>query len=212
MLRILAGPAGAGKTQALDRVMGRGEVLIDFSLLFLALAPKMKGRERSDFDPRIPLTSALFYSAIRQARKRELSGWITTATGDRASLSQLQELAGTERVYVLDPGPLRVLEQLGERIDTRALRAGGASRACFAAAGRWFGMAKLEALPNVGSLVDFDLGELAAVGDGAAGYVSAVVDVDLLAGASGNLQGVALTAFAVAALRREVYKVENVEA
>ena len=193
--------------------MGRGEVLIDFSRLFLAIAPKMKRRERSDIDPRIPLTSALFYSAIRQARKRELDGWITTATGDRASLSQLQELAGAERVYVLDPGPLRVLEQLGERIDTRARRAGGASRACFAAAGRWYGMARLEALPNVGSLVDFDLGELADVGAdiGVAGYLASASDIDLLAGA-GNLKGVALTAFAVAALRREVYKVENVEA
>ena len=207
MLRILAGPAGAGKTQALERVMGRGEVLIDFSRLFLALAPKMKGRERSDFDPRIPLTSSLFYSAIRGARKRELAGWITTATGDRASLSQLQELAGTERVYVLDPGPAVVLERLGERDDIRA-RAVRASKACYAAAVRWFGSEALAALPRLSTLVDFDLGELAAVGAdiGVVGYAPAAGDLDLLACASGKLQGVALTAFAVASLKREVYE------
>ena len=202
-LHILAGPAGSGKTQTLDRVMGRSEVLIDFTSLFSAIAPRSRGRERVGYDPRIPLAMYLYTVAIRQARQRELDGWVTTATGARANLNRLQELAGAERVFVIDPGPKVILEQLGQRNDTRA-RGGGASEACFSAVENWYGDA-LSEVDDLAALVDFDLSERTV--RNAVGYVPELTDVDLLDGR--KLSGTAATVAASAAITREVYDVEE---
>ena len=204
-LHILAGPAGSGKTQTLGRVMGRTEVLIDFTSLFSAIAPRSKGRERVGFDPRIPLTMYLYTVAIRQARQRELDGWVATATGARANLNRLQELAGAERVFIIDPGPVAVLEQLAQRNDKRA-RGGGASEACFAAVENWYGDAALSEVDDLAALVDFDLSERSI--RNVVGYVPELTDVDLLGGRK-VVTGSAVTVAAAAAITREVYDLQE---
>ena len=136
MLQVLSGPAGAGKSGYLRRRLRPADVLIDFGVLFVALAGQERdeaGRfpERVEGDPRLLLVAWLRTAAIRQARERELSGWITTSDGRRDVLDRLQGLAGADRLHVLDPGEATVRERLRRSQPGR----GGS---CRRAVDRWY--------------------------------------------------------------------------
>lgn len=105
----IAGPVGAGKSQYVEETRRPGDVLIDFTLLYVALSGAVRaanGRypERRDGDPILPLASAVYGFALSEAVKRELDGFATTAT--LARVPALERITGQTAV-VIDPGTMR---------------------------------------------------------------------------------------------------------
>ena len=96
-LRIVAGPAGAGKSQNVAKEGEPGDVLIDYPELHAAVFPEVernddgKYPERTDADPRIGFVQAVKDFAVKAAVVRGLRGFVTTSNGSRRHLSRLAE-------------------------------------------------------------------------------------------------------------------------
>lgn len=102
MLVVLAGPALVGKSPIAEAAIEpkRGEVLIDYSLLFSALTTVPRGALRPSRVP-LPLVESVREHAIREAVARELNGFVTVASG--TALRKVRQLAPAAAVLVMQP-------------------------------------------------------------------------------------------------------------
>ena len=109
-IQPVAGPAGSGKSQLIAAERGPGDILIDFTAIWVALTGATRGEDgryptREDDDPSLPLASALYWFGVSEAVKRELSGYVTTAS--RANVERLERMTGVKaRIVEPEPGPL----------------------------------------------------------------------------------------------------------
>ena len=134
-IRPVAGPAGAGKSQHVDRERGPHGIVIDFTALWAALTgatrgPDGKYPERTDDDPSLALVSAVKAFAVSQAITRELTGFVTTSS--RTEMARLEVQTGQPAV-VIDPGEDVVRGRLTDQ------RTGVMSEDCAKAMARWYG-------------------------------------------------------------------------
>ena len=106
----VAGPAGSGKSQLIASERRPGDILIDYTALWVALTGATRGEDgrypvREDDDPSLPLVSAAYWWMLGEAVKRELSGFVTTAS--RANVERLEAVTGQPaRIIEPEPGPL----------------------------------------------------------------------------------------------------------
>ena len=136
-LSIVRGPAGAGKSQVIADRLGPGEVVIDFTRLYVALAGVERGPNgtypvRADGDPRLALTAWLQLAAIRQAAGRELSGYTTTSDSRPEAVERLQAAGAVGEVVTIDPGRDVVRARLADTVTSEL------SPQCSAALARWY--------------------------------------------------------------------------
>lgn len=131
----VAGPVGSGKSQLVEESRRPGDVLIDFTAIYVALSGAVRGAdgrypERQDGDPLLPLASAVAAFALSEAVRRELNGFVTTASKDR--VPTLERITG-QPARILDPGDDAVIQ--------RHYRAQKPSITiqCAKALGRWYG-------------------------------------------------------------------------
>ena len=135
-IQPIVGPAGAGKSQVIAAERRPGDILIDFTALWVALTGATRGEDgrypvREDDDPSLPLVSALYWFGLSEAVKRELSGFVTSAS--REHVRRLESVTGqTARVVDPEPGPL--LARLTEVDDGGEYLDG----ACVSAVRRWW--------------------------------------------------------------------------
>ena len=120
-ITIIRGPAGGGKSQAIADRLQPGEVVIDFTRLYVALAGVERGPDgkfpvREDGDPRLALTEYVRLTAIRQAAERELSGYVTTSDGRPEAVERLQAAGATGGVETIDPGEAVVRARLADPV------------------------------------------------------------------------------------------------
>ena len=137
-ITIIRGPAGGGKSQAIADRLQPGEVVIDFTRLYVALAGVERGPDgkfpvREDGDPRLALTEYVRLTAIRQAAERELSGYVTTSDGRPEAVERLQAAGATGGVETIDPGEAVVRARLADPVS------GEVSDPCRKAVDRWYG-------------------------------------------------------------------------
>ena len=131
----IAGPVGSGKSQHVEEAREPGDVLIDFTLIYVALSGAVRaanGRypERQDSDPILPLASAVYGFALSEAVKRELNGYATTAT--LARVPALERITGQPAV-IIDPGDDTVIQRhYGSQQPSP-------TEQCAQAMGRWYG-------------------------------------------------------------------------
>jgi len=115
-IQPIAGPAGAGKSQVIAAERRPGDIVVDFTALWVALTGATRGPDgrypvREDDDPSLPLVSAAYGFILDQAVKRELSGFATTAS--REAVPRLERITG-QTARVVDPGPGPLLARLTE--------------------------------------------------------------------------------------------------
>ncbi|MCY4508423.1 MAG: hypothetical protein OXG35_15925 [Acidobacteria bacterium] len=96
-IQPIAGPAGSAKSQHVSEVRRPGDVLIDYTLIWAALTGAARGPDgrypvREDDDPSLPLASAVYWFTLSEAVRRELSGFVTTAS--RAAVPRLERITG----------------------------------------------------------------------------------------------------------------------
>lgn len=130
----VVGPAGGGKSQFVNRNQETGEVVIDFTLLYAALANVQRGPdgrypERVAGDPLLPLVNAVKEFALRQAVDRQLNGYVTSS--DAQAVSRLEALTG-ETAEIIDPGREAIELRL------RDPETGVLSDECGRALSRWY--------------------------------------------------------------------------
>ena len=131
-LNVIAGPAGAGKSQAVDAAAGQREAVIDFTRLHDALFPKMAGELR---DPALlPFMEAVRMAAVREAADRELEGYVTISDGRPERIEAVRRAAGPNAVVYVD----NVMDEATARRRLARSQPGGRSRACQRALDRWF--------------------------------------------------------------------------
>ena len=132
----IVGPAGSGKSQVVAAERRPGDILIDYTLIWAALTGAVRGEDgrfpvREDDDPSLPLVSSLYWFGLSEAVKRELNGYVTSAS--RANVERLEQVTGVKaRVVDVEPGPL--LARLSEVDDDGEYLDGQ----CVAAARRWW--------------------------------------------------------------------------
>lgn len=102
----IVGPAGAGKSQVIESERRPGDVLIDFTALFVALSGAVRGPdgaypERQDDDPVVPLTNAVQGMALYEATRRGLRGYVTSSR--RRDVGRLETITG-QAARIIDPG------------------------------------------------------------------------------------------------------------
>ena len=142
-LEVIAGPAGGGKSQVVEEERTTGDVVIDFTSLYVAMTGVQRdpatGRypERLDGDPRIGLVSEVRDHAIAAAAERELDGFVTTSDSRPESLDRFARLAagpGVEAavIRIIDPGEEVVRARLADPVT------GQLSSGCESALGRWY--------------------------------------------------------------------------
>ena len=109
-IQPVAGPAGSGKSQLIAAERRAGDILIDYTLLWAALTGAVRGEDgrypvREDDDPALPLVSAAYWFTLTEAVRRELDGYVTTAS--RANVARLESVTGRKaRLVEPAPGPL----------------------------------------------------------------------------------------------------------
>lgn len=128
------GPVSGGKSQFVDREREDGDVTIDFTALFAALASVQRGAdgrypERTDGDPRLPFVQAVKNFALTEAIRRELNGHVTSSA--RHDVEPLQVRTGQEAV-IIDPGRDVIEDRL------RDPETGEISDECRKALERWY--------------------------------------------------------------------------
>ena len=100
-LRVLAGPGcdAVGKDDYLEDELEDGDVVISVSRIFKALT----GSSGIPSEQPAALRMALYLrtTAIRQAREKEMDGWILTSNGRRADLDRLVAEAGADGVTII---------------------------------------------------------------------------------------------------------------
>ena len=132
----VVGPAGAGKSQVIAAERRPGDVLIDFTALHAALTGAVRGEDgrfpvREDDDPSLPLVAAVQAFALSEAVRRELNGFVTTAS--RENVERLERATG-QRARVVDAEPGPILARLTETDDDGPYL----NRQCVTAARRWW--------------------------------------------------------------------------
>ena len=132
-LQIIAGPAGSGKSQIIADEIRPGWVLVDFTNFYVALSGVVRGPDgryppRLAGDPLIPIVAAVREFALQQAVRREIPGFVTTASF--SEVSRLEELVGS-LARVIDPGE--------DVVRARLAGPSGVSPECEAALARWYG-------------------------------------------------------------------------
>ena len=149
MLKIVAGPPFAGKSEYIDGEIARREndgesgiIRIDFTAIFLALFPGAADRVRTAETKGVPLVGYIRETLIRQALERELSGYVTTSKP--ADAEALRERLQVSTITVIDtPKPevrrrmerhMRRMHAIRRNVDRKAEIRGQCERA---AAG-WF--------------------------------------------------------------------------
>ena len=133
----IVGPVGAGKSQIVAAERRPGDVVIDYTAIWAALTGAVRGEDgrfpvREDDDPALPLVSAAYWFTLSEAVRRELSGFVTTAS--RANVERLERVTG-QRARVVDAEPGTIMARLTE-IDE-----GGEpyiNRQCVVGARRWW--------------------------------------------------------------------------
>ena len=99
-LRVVAGPGcDALKESYLEDELGPGDIVISVGRIFKALTGS--SGVPSENPAALRLALYLRTTAIRQARKRELNGYVLTSNGNRADLDRLVEESGASGVTVL---------------------------------------------------------------------------------------------------------------
>ena len=136
-LSIVRGPAGGGKSQWIQERLRPGEVVIDFTRLYVALAGVERGPDgrypvRQDGDPRLALAEYVRMVAVRQASDRELDGYVTTSDSRPEAVERLQAAGATGEVETVDPGESVVRARLADAVT------GALSPQCEIALGRWY--------------------------------------------------------------------------
>ncbi|MCY3845691.1 MAG: hypothetical protein OXH69_19370 [Acidobacteria bacterium] len=136
-IAIVRGPAGGGKSQWISERLQPGEVVIDFTRLYVALAGVERGPDgkypvRDDGDVRLALAAWLQLAAIRQAARRELDGYTTTSDSRPEAVERLLAAGATGEVVTIDPGRAVVTARLSDPAT------GALSPQCEAALGRWY--------------------------------------------------------------------------
>ena len=124
MIGVFAGPAGAGKSQVLRERLQPGEVVVDYTMLWVALTaaergPDGKYPERTDDDPRLGLVSAVKAYALRDAARRELNGYTTTSDSRPEEIERLRRGGADGPVETIDPGREVVAARLSDPVSGR---------------------------------------------------------------------------------------------
>ena len=100
-LRVVAGPGcdAVAKDDYLEDVLEPGDVVISVSKIFEAITATTD--VPSSNPPALRMALYLRTTAIRQAREKELNGFILTSNGSRRDLDRLVEESGASGVTVL---------------------------------------------------------------------------------------------------------------
>ena len=135
-IQVIAGPAGSGKSQIVAAERRLGDVLIDYTAIYVALSGVTRGADgkfpvREDDDPSLPLVTAAYWWMVEEAARRQLDGFATTAS--RENVGRLETITGRKaRVVDAEPGVLLArlteVDDDGEYLD----------RQCVSAARRWW--------------------------------------------------------------------------
>ena len=138
-LGIVRGPVFAGKSAWIRDNSSPGDVVADFTLIYVALANVRRdpntGRlpVRESGDPRLALARLMQIAVVREALDKGLGGWTTTSSSDPEALERLREFGATGRVVTVDPGEAVVRQRLAAYVADQ----GGGSE-CLAAINRWY--------------------------------------------------------------------------
>ena len=100
-LRVVAGPGcdSVGKDEFLEDELQPGDVVISVGKIFEAITATTDVPSSNPAALRMALY--LRTTAIRQAREKELNGFVLTSNGNRADLDRLVEETGASGVTVL---------------------------------------------------------------------------------------------------------------
>ena len=100
-LRVVAGPGcdAVGKDEFLEDELQPGDVVISVGKIFEAITATTDVPSSNPAALRMALY--LRTTAIRQAREKELNGFVLTSNGNRADLDRLVEETGASGVTVL---------------------------------------------------------------------------------------------------------------
>lgn len=131
-LRILRGPAGAGKSQEIEP----GTLRADLTALWVALfgyerGPDGKYPERTAEEAAV--ASYLKAAVVRHAAREGLPGVVTTSDSSPEAVERLREQGATAGVQTVDPGIDEVRRRLADPTTGRL------SAACEEAIRRWYG-------------------------------------------------------------------------
>ena len=101
-LQVLAGPGcdAVGKNAYVEARAQPGDVVISVGRIYAALT--VDGSIPSSNVPALRMALGLRTVAIRQARERELNGFVLTSNGNRADLDRLVNEAGSPGVAILN--------------------------------------------------------------------------------------------------------------
>lgn len=140
---LYRGPAGGGKSQAIARDKQPGDVVIDFTRLYVALAgverDPVTGRypDRTGNDPVLRLAQWAKTTLLREAARQRLPVRVTTSDSRDEAVDQVRDVAGSVDpdvrvdVVTLDPGEEIIVGRLSDD-------EGRISLECLAAVDRWY--------------------------------------------------------------------------
>ena len=98
-IRVVTGPAFAGKSQAVERVRRPGDVLLDTTLMWRAMFNPEPGDERTMDQARI--VNQAKRAALERAVELEQDGWLTVAERDPLRLSKWLAAAGAQKALMV---------------------------------------------------------------------------------------------------------------
>ena len=135
MLRVLAGPGcdAVGKDEYAAAHMGPDDIKISVGSLYKAIT----GSSGIPSENTAALRLALYLrtTAISQARKQELSGFVLTSNGNRGDLDRLVRETGSDGVLVLKMTEAAACKRISKLVPKGARR-----EACDTGVrSRWFG-------------------------------------------------------------------------
>ena len=133
-IQPVVGPASGGKSQWISARLTPGQVVLDFTRIYVALAGIERGSdgrypERVAGDPLLPLTSAGKAVLLSMAMERQLDGFVTSSSRD--DVPMLERVTGQPAV-VIDPGESVVRARLADAVT------GELSSECNNALSRWY--------------------------------------------------------------------------
>ena len=134
-LQVLAGPGcdAVGKDAFLEDELEPGDVVISVGRIYKSLTGS--SGVPSENPAALRLALYLRTTAIRQARERELNGFVLTSNGNRADLDRLVEETGASGVTVLKVTEAQACARVAALVPKGARRA-----ACEEGIrSRWFG-------------------------------------------------------------------------
>ena len=134
-LRVVAGPGcdAVGKDEFIEGELGPDDIVISVGRIFKAITATTD--VPSSNTPALRMALYLRTTAIRQAREKELRGFVLTSNGDRANLDRLAAEAGADGVTIIkmtESAACAKIAQLVPAGERRAACEEGVKR-------RWFG-------------------------------------------------------------------------